>query len=114
MMRIRKIVLTCLVLFCTGLSAVADKGIGRKTKNKAYSLSLNTNFTLRSSLNFNLKSGVTYKGSMLGLPNSAGTSTAVATYQRGNNIYITPYKQKIAVPELRQGYAGMKLIIRSN
>jgi hypothetical protein len=113
MVRISKILLTFLVLFSTSLSAWADRGIGKKSKARAFTLNITTPSTLRSSISLNLKSGLVYKGSSLG--SATGTSTrSIISYQKGNNVYVLPYKQKIAVPEVRQGYAGLKLIIRSN
>lgn len=35
------------------------------------------------------------------------------TYQKGNTIYILPAPQKILTTEVKQGYTGMKLIIKS-
>ena len=37
---------------------------------------------------------------------------SVLTYQKGNMTYIIPYKQKIILSDIKQGYTGMKLIIR--
>lgn len=115
MMKVSKIVLL-LVLVSTTYSAWADRGIGRKTKAKTFSLNLNTNVSLRSSISINLKSGLVYKGSTLGTINTVKGPVVQGTvsYQKGNNVYVLPYKQKIVTPEVKQGYAGMKLIIRSN
>jgi hypothetical protein len=115
MVRISKILLTFVVLFSTSLSAWADRGIGKKSKARAFSLNIATPSTLRSSVSLNLKSGLVYKGSTLG--SATGTSASarsIISYQKGNNVYVLPYKHKIAVPEVKQGYAGLKLIIRSN
>ncbi len=113
MVRISKILLTLLVLFSTSLSAWADRGIGKKGKNRAFTLNIATPSTLRSSVSLNLKSGLVYKGSSLG-STSASSSRSIISYQKGNNVYVLPYKHKIAVPEVKQGYTGLKLIIRSN
>jgi hypothetical protein len=113
MVRISKILLTLLVLLSTSLSAWADRGIGKKSKARAFTLNIATPSTLRSSVSLNLKSGLVYKGSTLG--SATGSSArSIISYQKGNNVYVLPYKQKIAVPEVTQGYAGLKLIIRSN
>ena len=72
---------------------------------------------LRGSLFLNLKSGLKYTGSLLNSQQQSGTSFTynnLVTFQKGNTVYIIPYKQKIAVPESRPGYLGMKLIIRSH
>lgn len=99
----------------TMLMSFADRGIGKKMKNRIY-LDIPANTTFKNSLSFNLKSGLKYKGSLLsGMKQENGSiiSTNIVTYQKGSNIYIVPYKQKIIVPEIRQGYTGMKLIIKS-
>jgi hypothetical protein len=113
MVRLSKILLTLLVLFSTSLSALADRGIGKKGKSRAFSLNIATPSTLRSSISLNLKSGLAYKGSTLG-SNTGSSTRSIISYQKGNNVYVLPYKQKVAIPEVRQGYAGLKLIIRSN
>lgn len=98
------------------LMSFADRGIGKKTKNKI-SLNIPLNTSLKKALAFNLKSGLKYKGSLLtGIQRENGSfvSSNIVTYQKGSNIYIIPYKQKIIVPDVKQGYTGMKLIIRSN
>ena len=97
-------------------SALADKGVGKKTKAKV-SLNINTSNSLRSSVSLNLKTGLKYTGSLLITQQSEGNtllSNTLVTYQKGNTVYIIPHKQVIAVPEMKQGYTGMKLIIRSH
>jgi hypothetical protein len=115
MVRIFKIMLTLIVLSSASLSAWADRGIGKKGKAKVFTLNIATPSTLRSSVSLNLKSGLIYKGSTLGAVTPAGTpAKGIISYQKGNNVYVLPYKQKIAVPEVKQGYTGLKLIIRTN
>lgn len=105
------------LLLGLGNISFADRGAGKKSKAKTL-LNINTtNTTLKSSLSLNIKSGLSYKGSLLaGLnitpTNSTITSSTLLTYQKGNTTYIIPFKQKIAVPEIRQGYTGVKMIIR--
>ena len=94
----------------------ADRGVGKKNKNKI-SLNIPFNTSLKNSLSLNLKTGLKYKGSLFtGIQKENGITTTnnIVTYQKGSNVYIIPYKQKIVVPEIKQGYAGMKLIIKSN
>ena len=43
---------------------------------------------------------------------SAIMNNTLVTYQKGNTTYIIPYKNKITIAEMRQGYTGMKVIIR--
>lgn len=98
-----------------GNISFADRGAGKKSKAKTL-LNINTNnTTLKNSLVLNIKSGLNYKGSLLtDLHTSSNSiiSTSLLTYQKGNTTYIIPYKQKITVPEIRQGYTGVKMIIR--
>ena len=95
-------------------SALADKGIGKKNKTKV-TLNINTSNSLRNSISLNLKSGLKYTGSLLVNQQYEGNvilSNTLLTSQKGNTVYIIPHKQIIAVPEMRQGYTGMKLIIK--
>lgn len=113
MTKIAKKILLMGILTGTMLVSFADRGIGKKSKTKVL-LNINTNNAIRNSVSFNLKAGLKYKGSLLSntqQPNSL-TSTELVTYQKGNSIYIVPYKQKIIVPEIKQGYTGLKLIIK--
>ncbi len=102
----------------SGFAAVtfADRGAGKRNKLKTL-LNINTNYSLKNSLSANIKTGLTYKGSLLtGNRQVIGTSVisnSLMTYQKGNITYIIPYKQKMMMPEMTQGYTGIKLIIRS-
>lgn len=109
-----KIILVVVMLCGITFSALADKGIGKKSKAKA-TLNIATTNSLRNSISLNLKSGLKYTGSLLVNQQSNGSSVltnTLVTYQKGNTVYIIPHKQVIAVPEMRQGYTGMKLIIK--
>jgi hypothetical protein len=94
----------------------ADRGTGKKAKART-TLNINSgNTSLKSSILSNIKSGLSYKGSFLAtrqVNNSVITDNTLMTYQKGNTTYIIPYKNKLAIPDMRQGYAGVKLIIRS-
>jgi hypothetical protein len=110
-----KKILAVTVLVSVVVEAWADRGVGRKTKNK---ISLNItapNNNLRNSLAFNIKSGLAYKGSLLNSRQTVGSSVmnnSLITYQKGATTYIIPYKSKITVPDIQPGYTGMKIIIR--
>lgn len=110
-----KKLLAIAILFSIVVDAWADRGIGRKSKNKT-TLNINPSSNIRNSIAFNLKSGLSYKGSLLNtrktVVNSAIMNTSIVTYQKGNTTYIVPYKNKITVAEIKQGYTGMKIIIR--
>ncbi len=113
MNKVKMILVVCL-LSGIAFSALADKGVGKKNKAKV-SLNINTSNSLRNSISLNLKSGLKYTGSLLVNQQPYGNSilsNSLITYQKGNTVYIIPHKQIIAVPEMKQGYTGMKLIIK--
>ena len=109
-------ILVVVVLSGIAFSALADKGIGKKSKAKV-NLNIATSNSLRSSISLNLTSGLKYTGSLIVNQQDNGTSlfsNTLLTYQKGNTVYIIPHKQVIAVPEMKQGYTGMKLIIKTH
>jgi len=111
---ITKNLLACFILFSVVVEALADKGFGRKDKNKA-TLNITAPSGIRNSIAFNLKSGLSYKGSLLNTRKNLGgaiINTSIVTYQKGNSTYIIPYKSKLTITEVKQGYTGMKIIIR--
>ena len=93
------------------LTGFADKGVGSKMRNKIV-LDIKPS-SVKKSLSFNLKSGLTYKGSLMNYTaTNANKGNTLITYKKGNSIYIIPYKQKLIVSEVGKGYTGMKLIIK--
>ena len=92
----------------------ADRGVGKKKTKIVLNIKSPNNFT--SSLNFNLRNGMKYTGSVTTSTNTVTTSSTkfntLVTYQKGNSVYILPIKQKIFVADVRQGYTGTKLIIK--
>ena len=111
-----KMILVVVMLSSIAFSALADKGIGKKSKAKV-TLNITTTNSLRNSISLNLKSGLKYTGSLLVSQQVDGKSllsNTLLTYQKGNTVYIIPHKQIIALPEITQGYTGMKLIIKSH
>jgi len=108
--------LAMVVLFGMAAVAFADRGVGKKNKSKVL-LNISTPSTLRNSIAANLKTGLMYKGSLLSSQLSVGNNSimnnSIVTYQKGNTVYIIPYKRKIVMPDISQGYTGMKLIIKS-
>jgi hypothetical protein len=115
MVKLSKIMLVCAVLFGASLSALADRGVGKKSNSKV-TLNISTPTTLRNSVSLNFKSGLAYTGSLYNkkVINGNMVNSTLVTYQKGNTVYIIPYKQRMIVPELKQGYTGMKLIIKSH
>jgi hypothetical protein len=109
-----KKLLAIFILSSIIVDALADKGFGRKNKNKT-TINITAPTGIRNSIAFNLKSGLSYKGSLLNDRKNLGGSilnTSIVTYQKGNSTYIIPYKNKITITEVKQGYTGMKIIIR--
>jgi hypothetical protein len=103
-----KIVLLFAVLNGIMFTSLADRGVGKAKKT------ITTN-SFKSTISLNLKTGLNYKGSLLtGVSGNKSflTVSNIVTYQKGNTIYVVPYKQKILVPDVTQGFTGMKLIIK--
>jgi len=95
----------------------ADRGTGKKSSKVRTTLNITPTATsLKSTVMSNLKNGLSYKGSFLTTKHTTGTvitSNTLMTYQKGNTTYLLPYKSKMAVADMGQGYTGVKLIIRS-
>lgn len=105
-------ILSLVTLFTIQMNlSFADRGVNKK-KNKVV-LNIKTPNNFKSSLNFNLKNGLKYTGSLISnnISSSSTNANYLITYQKGNSIYILPYKQKIFVADVHQGYTGTKLII---
>ncbi len=117
MTKIAKKILLMGILTGSMLVSFADRGAGKRSKNKVI-LNISMNNSIKNGVSFNLKGGMKYKGTLIANTQQVSSntllSTALVTYQKGNNIYILPYKQKIIVPEIKQGYTGLKLIIKTN
>lgn len=111
-----KMILIVLMLSGIGFSAMADKGVGKKNKTKV-TLNINSGTSIRKSISLNLKTGLKYTGSLMANQQVSGTSylnNTLVTYQKGNTVYIIPQKQVYTVPEIKQGYTGLKLIIKTH
>lgn len=107
---------TLRILFLTTIlmgqlfTSFADRGIGKKKSKVVLNIKMPVSF--QSSLNFNLRNGLKYTGSLISSTPKTYSSNALITYQKGNSIYIMPYKQKLLVADVKQGYTGTKLIIK--
>jgi hypothetical protein len=118
MLKKSKMILIVFMLIGITFSAMADKGIGKKGKSN---VTLNINTTgnsLRNAVTLNLKSGLKYTGSLLisqmQINGNTFSTNSLLTYQKGNTVYVIPQKQIIVVPDMKQGYTGMKLIIKTH
>jgi hypothetical protein len=116
MLKKAKMILVVLMLSGVGFSALADKGVGKKNKTKI-TLNINPGNSIRKSISLNLKTGLKYTGSLMATLQVSGTSylnSTLLTYQKGNTVYIIPQKQIYTVPEIKPGYTGLKLIIKTH
>lgn len=112
MTKYSKIAIVILLVFGVCLFAAADRGTFVK-KNKT-PLNIKIKGNLKNSIPFNLKSGLTFRGSFISNSRTIGNSLvsdAYISYRKGNTVYILPYKQKIFIPQYSQK-DGYKLIIR--
>ncbi len=91
-------------------TSFADRGIGKKKSKVVLNIKMPVSF--QSCLNFNLRNGLKYTGSLISSTPKTYSSNALITYQKGNSVYILPYKQKMLVADVKQGYTGTKLIIK--
>ena len=107
---ILSVILTGMMLF-----SFADRGISKKAGKKA-TLNIPVNNNFKRALGTNLNNGLRYTGSLITVAkkNEVNSSSNLVTYQKGNTIYILPYKPKVIMTEIRPGYTGMKLVIKSN
>ena len=93
----RKTLISTLMVAAVGL-AFASKGGGGE-KNNTKNVPLKTNFTpIRTTSGFTLKAGSSMTANyLLGAektPNYVSFNTLI-TYQKGNSLYVMPYKYKI-------------------
>lgn len=113
MIKLTKITAFALIFSFVALVATADRGgFGRRNRINFNIVTVNT---LKNSVAFNLKSGLKYKGNtILNQENVNGmiNTNSILKYQKGNSIYILPYKQKILSQSFSSA-SGYKLIIRS-
>lgn len=110
--RIAKILFVTTLVFGGSIwASYADRGLGKKKSQVKLNI-LTTNNNLKSSLVFNLNPGLQYTGTLVTPPKTSGSSTQLVTYQKGNSVYIMPYKQKAISTEVRQGYTGFKMVIK--
>ena len=105
-------ILSLVTLFTIQMNlSFADRGVNKKKNKVVINIKSPNNF--RTALNFNLKNGLKYTGSLItnSVTTSPNTFNQLVTYQKGNSVYILPYKQKIFVADVHQGFTGTKLII---
>ena len=112
MKKIARISLLLSLLIGQMYISFADRGIGKRKARIMLNIKAPASFN--SSLIYNFKNGMKYTGSLINsnFNTVSATQNTLITYQKGNSVYILPYKQKILVADVKQGFAGTKLIIR--
>lgn len=96
------------------LYSYADRGLRNKSKRNI-NFEIGSNISFKNTINCDLTSGMKYKSILLPDVTSSNRTVSGFTlkaYQKGNTFYIIKGSQKIIVPELTQGYSGMKLIFK--
>ena len=107
----RKMLVSTLLIAVVGLTFASKGGGGEK--KKATHTPLKTNFTpIRTTNGFTLKTGPSYTGSYLvgqeKTDNYISFHTLI-TYQKGNSIYILPYKYKMNTANVYLNNGGSNL-----
>ena len=101
----RQTVISTLLLAVVGLTFASKGGGGDKKKDKG--VTLKTEFTpIRTTGNFTLKSSPAYSGSFfLGQEKTKTTISfnTLVTYEKGNSIFIMPYKYKVNMSGVTDG-----------
>ena len=113
MKKLSKITFVFILIACISGIAIADRGVFGKRKNH-FQLNITTANSLKKSIPFNLKSGLTFRGSNLLNSQQIGNSifnSTLLSYKKGNTVYILPYKQRVLIPSYSPETA-YKLIIR--
>ena len=96
--RIKTLKITALILL-TGFTFAALGSIGGGTKAKSGSLARAEFSPIKTSRGFTLRSGLTYKGSLVlkqERTNSSITYSSLITYEKGNSTFILPNKYKFS------------------
>lgn len=111
----RTIRIFCVLTICSllGLLAYADRG--GFIKKERPQLNIESYGTLKNSIQFNLRSGLKYKGSDILSMQRVGDAVvteSIVTYKKGNMVYIIPHRQRIAT-SVYSPKDGSKLILRS-
>jgi hypothetical protein len=106
-----------LALVSATTAVFADRGTGKKSNKVRTTLNITPSASsLKGTIMSSLKNGLSYKGSFSAnkhITTNGISSATLMTYQKGNTTYLLPYKSKVAVADMAQGYTGLKLIIRS-
>lgn len=97
----------------SGLSFTTTDDRGKKGGTKKVLLNVHTNTVNKGNIFTNPASGLKYTGTTVIKISGKNIMTA-STFQKGNTVYIQQQKRQVFVPEVRQGYTGVKLIIKTH
>lgn len=102
---------TSILLVGMGIFALASMGGGG---NKAKDKTVKPEFTpIKTTNGFTLKAGPVYRGSLsFGQQKSANlvSFNTIATYQKGNTIYILPVKYRLQTSPATQSASSLQLL----
>jgi len=106
----RKAFISALMLAVVGLAFASKGGGGDKKSNNA---PLKTSFVpIRTTNSFTLKAGPAYSGSFLLGQERTKTSisfSTLVTYEKGNSIFVLPYKYRVNMPSMMDGSSKTNL-----
>ena len=100
-----------LTIATTSLSFTSPNDRGGKKGAKKVILNVSNTVAKKNSIFSQNFTAVKYKGLSFGDASNNNLQIKATTYQKGNTVYIQPTKQRVLVPEFKQGYGGLKLII---
>ena len=103
--RYKKAMMALLLVGVAHLAFASFTGSSENKSKNLYSLkNFNKNF-YKSASPFSLRAGFQYKGSQLisikKEENGEYTLSSMMRYEKGNTVYIYPYKHKISVPKFK-------------
>jgi hypothetical protein len=103
--RFKKAMMALLLVTATHIAFASFTGTSEDKSKSLYSLkSFNKTF-YKSASPFSLRAGFQYKGSQLisvkKEENGDFTTNSMLRYEKGNTVYIYPYKVKISVPKFK-------------
>lgn len=113
MLKPAKILFALSIVGFSSFASYVDKGVGAKKDRISLNISLNKGFT--SNLTFNLSSGLKYKGTLLSnsvKPLVGTVQNRSIIYEKGNTVYIVPFKSKIISQEVSPAYNGIKVTLK--
>ncbi len=109
MKNMSKILFFLIVVGTMSFTSVDDRG-GKKGAKKVL-LNISNDVARKNNIFSQNFGAVQYKGLSFGSATGNTISVGSSIFQKGNTIYIQPVKERILVPEFKQGYSGLKLII---